>query len=274
MAIPLEDNFEDVIGKAQRGLKISDSELTAAAGISIEALQQARNGEATAETLARLALALGLNAKALAELPNYTPGDVSVKGLAAFSTPWNNMLVNSYVMWDEATGEAVAFDTGMDCGGLLDLLREKGLKLRMILLTHTHGDHIFDLDRLKENTGAPAFVSEREPLAGAEAFEAGREFQCGNLRIETRLTWGHSKGGITYVVHGLERPVAVVGDAIFAGSMGGGSVSYQDALKTNREQILALPPETVLCPGHGPTTTAGEEQTHNPFFASATMPNQ
>ena len=58
----------------------------------------------------------------------------------------------------------------------------------------------------------------------------------------------------------------VVGDALFAGSMGGGMVSYADALRTNREKIMSLPDETVLCPGHGPMTTVGEEKKHNPFF--------
>jgi hydroxyacylglutathione hydrolase len=85
--------------------------------------------------------------------------------------------------------------------------------------------------------------------------------------VETRLTCGHTSGGITYVVHGLEFPVAVVGDAMFAGSMGGGMVSYRDALRTNREQILTLPDDTILCCGHGPLTTVGEEKLHNPFFA-------
>jgi glyoxylase-like metal-dependent hydrolase (beta-lactamase superfamily II) len=61
--------------------------------------------------------------------------------------------------------------------------------------------------------------------------------------------------------------VAIVGDSIFAGSMGGGNVSYGDALKNNIEQILTLPPDTVLCPGHGPLTSVGEELKNNPFFA-------
>ena len=84
--------------------------------------------------------------------------------------------------------------------------------------------------------------------------------------MSARLTWGHAKGGITYVIDGLVTPIAVVGDAMFAGSMGGGMVSYQDALRTNREEILALPDHTILCPGHGPLTTVGEEKDHNPFF--------
>src|SRR5471030_2939869 len=60
------------------------------------------------------------------------------------------------------------------------------------------------------NAGAPAFVSLHEPLDCAEPFDAGRKFSDGGLEIETRLTWGHSKGGITYVISGLSRPVAIV----------------------------------------------------------------
>ncbi len=114
----------------------------------------------------------------------------------------------------------------------------------------------------------PAVTGTREPLEGAETFDAGRRFSIGNLRVETRLTWGHSKGGVTYVVTGLEKPVAVVGDAVFAGSMGGGAVSYEAALQTNRAQILTLPDDTILCPGHGPLTTVGEQKKHNPFFTA------
>ena len=66
---------------------------------------------------------------------------------------------------------------------------------------------------------------------------------------------------------GLARPVAVVGDSIFAGSMGGGNVSYGDAVKNNVDQILTLPATTVICPGHGPLTSVGEELKGNPFFA-------
>ena len=62
--------------------------------------------------------------------------------------------------------------------------------------------------------------------------------------------------------------MAVVGDAMFAGSMGGGMVSYDDALCNNREQILTLPDATIICPGHGPLTTVGEQKHANPFFAA------
>ena len=62
--------------------------------------------------------------------------------------------------------------------------------------------------------------------------------------------------------------MAIVGDSMFAASMGGGAVSYQDALRNNLEKILTLPDETIVCPGHGPLTTVGKEKRENPFFAA------
>jgi glyoxylase-like metal-dependent hydrolase (beta-lactamase superfamily II) len=200
-------------------------------------------------------------------LKQFQPAPVAVQGFVQFTTPYSDYSVNSYLVWDAATKEAVAFDTGADATEMLRFLEEKGLTLKAIFLTHTHGDHVLELDRLRERTGAPAYVGDREPLEGAESFAAGRGFQVGGLTIETRLTWGHSPGGVTYVIGGLERQVAVVGDAVFSGSMGGGNVSYEDALRTNRSEIFTLSETTVLAPGHGPLTTIGEELRHNPFFA-------
>ncbi|MEI6349537.1 MAG: MBL fold metallo-hydrolase [Verrucomicrobiota bacterium] len=263
----LEDNFADVLGKAQRGLALADSEVVARAGVSAAEFQRVHEEQFNPAVIRKLAPVLGLNAQALVELPQYQPTPVALDGLTAFHSHYGEMLVNSYLIWDSEAAEAVAFDTGTDSKPMLEFLRDHGLTLRCILLTHTHGDHVYDLDRLRERTGSRAYVSNREPLRGAEGFDAGQEFACGKLLIETRLTWGHSRGGTTYVVHGLKRPVAVVGDALFAGSMGGGMASYADALRTNREQILTLPSEAVLCPGHGPLTTVAEERLHNPFFA-------
>ena len=267
MAIHLEDTFADIIGKAQRGLGLSDGELVTRAGISAAELNRLRSEHFEATALRKLAPVLELDAETLVSLPKYEPAPTQVNELAVFSTPYGDIVVNAYLVWDSFSGEAVAFDTGTDCMPMVELLRKNNLTLRFILLTHTHGDHVYDLDRLRERTGARAFVSNREPMRGVEGFDPGREFECGRLRIETRLTWGHSRGGMTYVIHGLERPVAVVGDALFAGSMGGGVASYESALRTNREEILTLPPDTVLCPGHGPLTTVAEELQHNPFFA-------
>ena len=268
--IPLEDTPADIVGKAMRGLKLTDADVAAKAGVPADAIANLRGGEFDEKTARAIAPALGLGADALAALGKkaWRPRPVEVAGLASFNTPFEDMTVNSYIAFDRESREAVAFDTGADCSGMLAFLAKEKLTVKLILLTHTHGDHILELDRLREKTGAPAFVGNREPIEGAESFADGRDFQCGSLRIGTRLTWGHSPGGITYVVAGLEKPVAIVGDAVFASSMGGGGVSYADALRTNREQILTLPDDTVLCPGHGPLTTVGEEKAHNPFFAT------
>ena len=130
-----------------------------------------------------------------------------------------------------------------------------------------HLDHILDRKRVEEHSpDVKTFTSALEPAEGATRFQPGDGFHVGTLSVSTRLTKGHSPGGTTYVVHGLEKPVAVVGDALFAQSMGGGMISYQDALATNRAEIFTLSDETVICPGHGPMTTVGEEKAHNPFF--------
>jgi glyoxylase-like metal-dependent hydrolase (beta-lactamase superfamily II) len=267
--IPLEDQFNDIIGKALRGLKLSDAEVAKRAGCLPGDVQKLRDGSWNAAIARKLAPELGLGAEALVAIgeQRYRPAPLTVDGLEQFNTPFEDMTVNSYLIWDDASRVAVAFDTGADCSGMLDVLADKALRLAAILLTHTHGDHVLELDRLREKTAAPAYVSELEPISGAEPFPAGRPFAFGRFEIATHLTWGHSKGGISYLVRGLARPVAVVGDAIFAGSMGGGGVSYTDALATNRSELLPLPDETVICPGHGPLTTIGEEKRHNPFFA-------
>jgi len=271
MPIPLEDNFADIIGKAQRGLKLSDSALAARAGLPVEAVQRLCAGSFDAAAACLVAPPLGLNPRALLEMGQneYAPTPIGpFDGLAQFNTVFGDMTVNAYLVWEPTTRDAAVFDTGGDCTAIIEQMHSLGLTLRIIFLTHTHGDHIFDLDRLRHLTGAPAFVSSREPLEGAESIEPGREFSLGSLRVGTRLTWGHSRGGMTYVVTGLGRPVAVVGDALFAGSMGGGSVSYEDALRTDLEEIFSLPDDTILCPGHGPMTSVAEEREHNPFFAT------
>lgn len=269
MAIPLEDNFTDIIGKAQRGLGISDSELAEKSGASVAAIRQLREGNFDRATSDQIAPLLQLNPEALADLAqgNFRPNEIALDGLAQFNTPYHDMQVNAYLVWDPTSREAVAFDSGAKCSTLLEHARKHGLTIKLILLTHAHPDHVADLDRLARETGAPIFLSRREKASGAQPIEEGKKFAVGKLEIESRLTWGHSPGGMTFVVRGLERPVAIVGDSLFAGSMGGGNVSYPEAVKNNLEKILSLPDETVLCPGHGPLTTVGDEKRHNPFFA-------
>jgi hydroxyacylglutathione hydrolase len=269
MAIPLEDNFTDIVGKAQRGLKISDSELAQKAGVSAEKVRQLRDGNFDRATSDRIAPLLDLNPEALADLAEgkWRPNEISLHGLAQFNTPYHDMQVNAYLVWDPGNREAIAFDSGADCSTILDFAEKNGLTIKLILLTHAHPDHVADLARLARRTGAPIYLSSREEADGAQSIDEGKTFAVGRLKVESRLTWGHSPGGMTFVVNGLARPVAIVGDSLFAGSMGGGNVSYEQAVRNNLEKILTLPDDTVLCPGHGPLTTVGEEKKHNAFFA-------
>jgi hydroxyacylglutathione hydrolase len=271
MSIPLEDNASDIIGKAQRGLGISDSQLAERSGVSTEKIRKVRDGDFDDDAVERTAPVLRLAAAPLRKLATgkWIPEKINeIEGLAQFNTTYHDMTVNAYLVWDPVTRETVAFDTGADCGGMLQRIKEKGLRVKLILLTHAHPDHVADLRRLKNATGAPVYISELEAAEAAEPIAEGKRFRSGSLEIEARLTSGHSPGGMTYVVSGLPRPVAVVGDSLFAGSMGGGNVSYEDALRNNREKILTLPDETIICPGHGPLTTVGKERRENPFFAN------
>lgn len=269
MAIPLEDNFTDIIGKAQRGLGISDSQLAERSGASAEKIRQLREGNFDQEVIHRVAPVLDLNAEVLARFAqgDWQPDEIQLEGLAQFNTPYHDMQVNAYLVWDPASREAIAFDSGADCRGILQEAKKRGLTIKLILLTHAHPDHVADLDRLAKASGAPIYLSEREEASGAQPLAEGERFEVGGLTIESFLTSGHSPGGTTFFIRGLDRPVAIVGDSLFAGSMGGGSVSYKDAIRNNREKILTLPDDTVLCPGHGPLTTVGEEKEHNAFFA-------
>jgi hydroxyacylglutathione hydrolase len=270
MAIPLEDNVSDIIGKAQRGLGISDSQLAERSGVSAEKIRKLRDGDFAGDTIEKAAPVLKLNAAALRKLAagKWKPESIGeIEGLAQFNTTYGDMTVNAYLVWDPATREAVAFDTGADCGGMLKRIEKEKLNVKLILLTHAHVDHVADLRRLRKTVDAPVYISELEPEEGAQPIAEGKRFKIGSLKIEARLTSGHSRGGITYVVTGLARPIAIVGDSLFAASMGGGNVSYEDALRNNREKILTLPDETIVCPGHGPLTTVGKEKKDNPFFA-------
>ena len=267
--IPLEDDWSDILRKARRGLNLSESDLAVATHLPEDRIASLFSGTRDSEAMDRVATALQLdNTKLRAiEQGEYHPGAITLPdGMAMFSSDWDGMQVHSYLAWDRETFEAVAFDTGADAGEMLSYLAKQGLHLRYVLLTHGHGDHLFDLDRLAEKTGAQPSICDREEVPGIDSFAAGQEFLIGSLRIETRLTWGHAAGGITYVIHGLESPVAVVGDALFAGSMGGPKISYRACLATNRREILSLPPQTILCPGHGPLTTVALERANNPFF--------
>ncbi|HKB92557.1 MAG TPA: MBL fold metallo-hydrolase [Opitutaceae bacterium] len=267
--IPLEDNFDDVIRKAQRHAGLTDSALAEKAQLTMAQVQALKTGTFDEKAVRAIAPVLKLGANALVDLGRkawYPEQPLFSRGFAIFNTNFEDMAVNSYLIWDPRTKRAVAFDTGGTVSPMLDTIAAENLKLDSIFLTHTHDDHIADLDTLVKATHAPVFASELETIPSAKTFKEGATFHVDGLTIKTLSTWGHSPGGTSYVIGGLPQPLAIVGDSLFASSMGGGMVSPTEAYRNNVEKILTLSNGTVLASGHGPLTTVGQEKKHNPFF--------
>lgn len=272
--LPLEDNFTDVIAKAQRGLKITDEQLAARSEISVADLAAVKAGAVNDVVIRRIARHLKLSANALSDLAHkrhYPAAPVFARGFVMFNTAFEDMTVNSYLVWDARSRFAAVFDTGANADGLIDMISAEDLDVRHIFLTHTHDDHIADLPKLAAACPrAEVWSSEREPVdfPGAKTFAENAHFHVGDeLAIKTLFTWGHSPGQTTYFVTGLSWPVAIVGDSLFASSMGGSATHYSDQLRNNNDKIFTLPRNTVIAPGHGPLTTLALEKQHNPFFA-------
>ncbi len=274
MTPALEDQYEDVLSKACSGKSIGKRELTQLAGLAEEAVQKAFKGHFDPATAQAVAKVLDLDAASLQRLGEQTPHPefAPPTGLRALTTPhpvpgYEEMTVNAYLAWDPSSKKAVVFDSGANADPILEVIAAEGLRVQAILLTHAHGDHIADLERLASSTGGPPiYIHANESAPDARSIQGGWSLDVGALRVSARETSGHSPGGLTYVVDGLERPVAVVGDAIFASSVGGAGSAWSHALAAIREHILSLPGDTLLCPGHGPLTTVAHEKAHNPFF--------
>jgi len=272
MELPVEDDFNDVIGKAQKGLEISTEALAGQSGLSEEAIRRVRRGEFDEATVSVLGKTLGLNVPALLAIGKnewYPQQPESVIGFELMATPFYDMHVNAYLFWDETTREAIAFDTGTDATPMLKRIDLLGLKLSRLYLTHSHGDHIEGASEILEKTGARALMSRLEPDVPFETEKIDEGFgeSIGTLRIEMFNTPGHTPGGATFVVSGLSRSFAIAGDAVFAGSMGGANVSYEQGL-VGVKRILSLPDDTIIASGHGPLTTVEQEKRMNCFNIS------
>jgi glyoxylase-like metal-dependent hydrolase (beta-lactamase superfamily II) len=267
--LKLEDTILDVLGKAQKGQGITDRDLCKSANIGVPELNSIRSGRREPAALERISRALGLRPESISDMANETwhpPAVALPPGVIMFTTPFADMTVNHYLIWDPASLKAVAVDAGTDADALFAALQRHKLELVKILLTHGHGDHVLELDRIREKTKAPAFAPEAEPVPDCKAVKNGQHFRVGRLTITALTVPGHSAGGTVYEFHGLETPVAAAGDVIFAGSIGGVRARWKPSLDSIRAGVLNLPPETILLPGHGPVTTVAHEKAHNPFF--------
>jgi glyoxylase-like metal-dependent hydrolase (beta-lactamase superfamily II) len=271
----LEDHIGDIIGKARSMSSVSAAEAARVAGITESELNRLEEtGQCGKQpNYAALAEKLGLDPGKLEALARgWLPSPKDLGGwreLRCITTTDAGMAVNCYLAWDEVSREAAVFDTGWDAAPVLQTIAENQLELRHIFLTHSHRDHVAGLDVLRERYPKTRLHSSAKNAAVDQRNRPNDFIHLGSLRITHRDTPGHAEDGVTYIIGTWpdDAPhVAIVGDALFAGSIGRGNQSWDLARQKVREQIFALPPETLVCPGHGPLTTVGEEKAHNPFF--------
>jgi hydroxyacylglutathione hydrolase len=271
----LEDHLGDVLRKGRAASGVTAGVAAQAAGLSetdYNALEETGRVSAPVQ-FQTLGQAIGLSGAKLERIAKGwlpAPRDFSLwRELRQITTAANDLTVHCYLIWDEVSREAALFDTGWDAAPVFQCIEENGLTLRHLFLTHTHEDHVAAMGAVRAkfpkvhlHTNAKSAPPQHRNLAN--------DFKhLGSLRITNRDTPGHAEDGVTYIVGNWpdDAPhVALVGDAIFAGSMGRGNQSWDLARQKVREQILTLPEETLLCPGHGPVTTVAEEKANNPFF--------
>jgi len=192
---------------------------------------------------------------------------------------------NTYLIWDPDTRSAVLVDPGMESREVADHIREKNLRLKAILNTHGHFDHIYENAFFKKTFGCPLrihegdldFLRRMDEHALGLGFQAqaspepdsflreGERIDVGSGWLEVLHTPGHSQGSVCFTGPGF----VLSGDTIFAQSIGrtdlpGGDL--ETLLQSIRERILTLPEDTRVYPGHGPASEVGYERRHNPYL--------
>lgn len=201
--------------------------------------------------------------------------------------PVGPLACNCTILGDEQTREAIVIDPGDDVSRIAKRLNGHGLRLKQILVTHGHIDHVGGALKLKRLTGAPIFLNESDlaliemmdaqaawlgvqPPETAPPDESLADGQVVGLDHYPALvlhTPGHTQGSIC--LHFAQLKLLVAGDTLFAGSIGrtdlpGGN--FDQIIASLRTRLLALPDETRVLPGHGPATSIGEERAGNPFL--------
>ena len=191
---------------------------------------------------------------------------------------------NAYLVIDRDSRSAAMVDPGDDGNRLIADVERRDVRLLAIWLTHAHFDHVGAVKALREHFDVPVYLHEADvPMFEAGPFQAasyglsfegdelpgerffdGQGLGLGGLSFTVMHTPGHSPGHVTVHGHGI----ALVGDCLFAGSIGRTDLPFGNTAELGRSlrRILALPPETRVLPGHGPATTVGVERRSNPFI--------
>lgn len=271
----LEDEFGDVIRKARAGQNLSRDQLAQRVGQAVVALERMENYQLVPddEVIRRLAAVLDLKPSALEDLAHkrYEPAPTAFDSLGAAAvarSDYGGGGVNCYAVWDRASGEGAFLDTGVDFETLDRLRTRHGFAVRYVFVTHTHSDHIGALAETRRRWRPQIVGSSHEPINGAQLVDGDARFDLGKLSVEAFPTPGHSPGGLSLRVEGFgagQPALCMCGDTLFAGSAGGPMQSYVLLMHSVRRRLLALEDCTILCPGHGPLTTVGQEKLHNPF---------
>jgi len=179
---------------------------------------------------------------------------------------------NCYVVWDEESKDAAVIDPGGDEKRIKAFIDKNGLKLKAILLTHGHWDHVSGCKGLKNLTDAPVYA--HKDITGTGGCETagelveGEAFKAGSLQFDIIHTPGHEPGNVCLHIDNA----LFVGDLIFRGSVGrtdlaGGSLDQ--LLRSIAIRISELPDDTRVFSGHGPATKLGWERENNPYFQLA-----
>jgi len=271
----LEDHLGDILRKARNLNNVSAAAAANAAGLAESEWSALEETGLSAKKInaAKLAPLLGLNTAKLEGIINGwlpSPKDLSLwREIRVVTTTGEGLSVNCFLVWDEVTRDAALFDTGLDAKPVLNILAAEQLQLRHIFITHSHWDHVEALPKIREAWPKVRIHSSSKNAPVDQRNKSSEIVHLGGLRVTHRETPGHAEDGVTYIVGNWQEDapiIAIVGDALFAGSIGSGNGAWDLAKQKVREQILSLPVETLLCPGHGPLTTVAEEKGHNPFF--------
>lgn len=246
----IEDDFNDVLNKAIRGQGFNVDTLN----LDPVRLRNCLNGEFDAEIIRSLAPHLNLNPDRLLKLPSYQPEVRIPAAVKVFVSAFGHLGVNAFTV--ENDSHILIFDTGTNAQDCIDYISLFPEKEKHLFITHPHADHT-----CCESDLLPYVKS-------SQLLEPGKLLHFGNLTLKSLDVAGHNIPATAYLINGLEIPICIVGDAIFAGSIGGvkQEAHYSIALANIYKNILSLPRETILLNGHGPATTVGLELENNPFL--------